>query len=299
MIDLSKWQTEVVKLERGETQRYNHTDCKAGEDRRERLYLTRPSSTPGIVLAFCHNCQEHGVTRQDVVLYRDFATTTPAPIEEEVDFQVPVGLTMEVRLWPHRAHVWRHKKHLSATECEKAGIAYDPATHRIYLPQWDTMVSATRTEKSHLLGYQLCRIDENGPKYLTAKADQHTIVGTKMYVDMPQSPKVGYVVEDLASGIVLARGYNIAERPYAITVNYGTQIKTELLAKNNHITYGVVWLDNDNEHVVEQAATIARVWNLVTNKNTYIERLEKDPKNVEQTEMQNIIREHQRWNQST
>ena len=58
MLDLQHYQQMIDDLEPGETVRYNHTDCPAGEDTRRRLYLTRPHADPTWVLGYCHNCQD-------------------------------------------------------------------------------------------------------------------------------------------------------------------------------------------------------------------------------------------------
>ncbi len=293
-IDLLKWDTEMQALERGETKRYNHTNCPAGTDTKRRLYLTRPIGTPGLVLAFCHNCQESGVRRQNVGAYRDFdIVNAPTHQSQSVPFDRPTNLEFNVSNWPTAAVHWRIGKSLSISECELATIAYDPNTHRIYLPQYDRMTFGKPALESTLLGYQLRQLDTPGPKYLTAVADGCTNVST-LLTGAGMIP-IGYVVEDLASGIALnSAALGIDMNPH-ITINYGTKINPEALALNHNISHGIVWLDNDSEHVKEAAETMAKVWNLVTGKPSFIERMHNDPKDVDKEVLFTMQKEHMQW----
>ena len=166
MINMDDWDVECTSLQRGETIRVNHTRCPAGEDRKKRLYFTRPAGSPGIVLAYCHNCQEHGLERSGVTVYRDY-DIEPANVmlsTEEIEFEEPVGLEFNPNLWPVEAIVWRIDKHLTMCECRDAGIAYDAGSHRIYLPQWDKLPQGKLSHKTTLLGYQLRKLTGKGPK---------------------------------------------------------------------------------------------------------------------------------------
>lgn len=298
MINMEAWETECAQLQRGQTLRFNHDGCAAGIDRKKRLYLTRPAGSPGIVLAYCHNCQEHGLERSGVAAYRDYGIDVEDVVlsTEEIEFETPTGLEFNPNLWPVEAIVWRIDKHLSYHECEKAGIAYDANSHRIYLPQWDRLPQGEASaQHSILLGYQLRKLTGKGPKYLTAVANGCTNVGTM--ISAPGHPTLGYVVEDLASGIALLRGGGQSPHGLEILVNYGTKVNPILLAQCKDIDLGIVWLDNDNDHVIEQATLMARVWNMVTGKPTHIEDATSDPKDVSDLRMNMLQRTHTVWNQ--
>ena len=48
-----------------------------------------------------------------------------------------------------------------------------------------------------------------------------------------------------------------------VIVNYGTKVNLEALyACKNHQKF-IVWLDNDSDHVWNQATTMARTWGLL------------------------------------
>jgi hypothetical protein len=298
MIDMKTWEVQCAQLQRGQTTRANHIGCKAGEDRKKRLYLTRPAGSPGVVLAYCHNCQEHGIERNGVVQYRDYGIDPElVAITKEIEFEQPTGLEVEPDNWPTEAHVWRIDKHLTYVECIRAGIAYDANSHRIYLPQYDQLPDGFAGIGSTLLGYQLRKLTGKGPKYLTAVANGCTNVGTLIsgFQVLHKHSNVGYVVEDLASGLALLRGATSSTHGVEIMVNYGTKINPILLARCKDIDHGIVWLDNDSDHVIDQAKQIARVWNMVTGKPTYVTNINEDPKDVGETKMHAIQEEHATW----
>jgi hypothetical protein len=271
-MDLRKYDSTISTIERGETVKLNHDDCAAGTDTRGRLYLTRPQATPNIVLGFCHNCQESGYLKTDNEDYRDFqqaGRASPVPVGP---FEVPKGIVWECDQWPNDATVWRLEKRLTIDQCEISGIGYDPTSHRVYLPMWERL----KPEPSGLLqGYQLRAIAQgDSPKYYTALLDRDTSPCTIVGQDY-NNPMIGVLVEDLASAIVLV-GHSQVD--IHVTVNYGTKVTPTVLIKNCNIRKGLVWLDNDSEHVKKQAKTIARVWNMLSGKDIEIEEHAQDPK---------------------
>src|SRR5210317_1255666 len=60
MLNLRPYVDEIECIEPGQTIRINHTDCDAGEDTRQRLYLTRTHADDTVVVGYCHNCQQGG-----------------------------------------------------------------------------------------------------------------------------------------------------------------------------------------------------------------------------------------------
>jgi len=293
-IDMNEWDAEINSLGRGITERYNHDKCPAGRDTKRRLYLTRPAGSPGIVLAYCHNCQESGISRKGCYQYRDFDITLPQPmISSTIPFHIPNNIVYQQRQWPNAAKAWRIKMHLPIHDCIKAQIGYDPTSDRMYLPIFESLQDG-ETYGSDILGYQLRRLMGPGPKYLTASKDKNTILSTRIFTH-DRCPQIGYVVEDLASGLAILRGCDGEKHDVSVTVNYGTKICIESLALNKNISHGVVWLDNDSDHVIDQAQHIARVWNLVSGKQTYIEKSLGDPKSLDVLDMTKLQRVHTTW----
>lgn len=281
-ISMELWEDDCSNVERGQTLRFNHINCPAGQDTKRRLYLTRPASTPGVVLAFCHNCQESGVIRDGVVRYRDYAPE--APVNKTVEFKVPVGMEFDPDNWPNEATTWRIQKNLTKKMCKASGIRYDHNSHRIYLPMYDKLMSTgSYSNDSNLLGYQLRQIDGTGPKYFTALKDQDT----KPYTQIGAQDEVCFLVEDLASGLVLAE--HLFNGKGNVVVNYGIKITPEILALHTGADNNVVWLDNDSDHVIKRATEIARTWGLISGKVCYVEDIHCDPKNVCDDDMEGIL----------
>jgi len=281
MIDMKPY--ENITVGRGNTVRANHDDCPAGTDSRRRLYLSRPASSPDVVLGYCHNCQEHGVLRDGSHVFRDF-DTKPTMIDKSIPFAQPPSLVPCVReVWPHDAITWRIHKSLSIQDCFRVGIKYDPDTHRVYLPMWDKVTTdGSVYQDSTLLGYQLRDISGTNCKYLTALRDKEV----KPFTTIGTGKAVTYLVEDLASGLVLSRallpeaGRVVNHR---VVVNYGVKCTPEVLNENTATDYYVVWLDNDGDHIADQARIISRTWELFTGKPCYIEDQYGDPKAVDNT----------------
>jgi len=290
-INLDEWETECNMVQRGQTLRFNHTDCEAGQDTRRRLYLTRPASTPNIVLAYCHNCSDHGLQRDEADKFRDFGVAFPDPEDEDIDFNVPSGLVNCVlEAWPNDAVRWRIQKGLTIEDCHRAGIKYDPSTHRVFLPMYPLHLLNRMVPSPQIMqGYQLRRIQGNGPKYLTALRDK----STKPHTRIGGGSECCYLVEDLASGLVMARAFEEkGEKRVSIVVNYGVKCTPEVLADNCDAEYNIVWLDNDGDHIAEQAETIRRTWELLSGKICYVEDQYNDPKTLDGDA---IIAVHEWW----
>lgn len=291
MIDMKPY--EQIDVGRGNTVRVDHDDCTAGTDTRRRLYLTRPASSPDVVLGYCHNCQEHGVIRDGSNQFRDFDAKF-TKVDKSIPFAQPPSLVACVsEAWPHDATTWRVHKSLAMTDCHKVGIKYDPETHRVYLPMWDRVTSDGRVyADSELLGYQLRDIAGTNCKYLTALRDKEV----KPYTTIGTGKGVTYLVEDLASGLVLNRAlYSRNEAKalqHRVVVNYGVKCTPEVLNQSVDTDYYVVWLDNDGDHIADQARIISRTWQLFTGRPVFIEDQYSDPKSVDNTAIKAV---HDYW----
>jgi len=285
-IDLRPYESIINSLNRGSTRRVNHDDCPAGQDRKRRLYITRLAGSGDMVVGYCHNCSNKGVFKNDGtwVPYRDFGTSPTQVQPTGTAFSVPMGLEFDPNLWPTQAHTWRIAKGLDMAQCICVGIAYDPSTNRVYLPQWDYLEECVVEPNSVLTGYQLRCLDGHGPKYLTAQKDKTVTMSTLMLSKAQRESDtmytVGVIVEDLASGIIVSRALERKQYPALVTVNYGTRVSPEVLYLNKTFDFGVVWLDNDGPQIVRQAEKIAKVWAMLSGKPIQIERVYKDPKSV-------------------
>ena len=297
MIDLQPWAAVMRGLKRGDTARVNHNQCTAGADNRKRLYLTRSAGTPNLVMGYCHNCQDKGFhSLRGLVAHKDF---DPLDTSHHLPtcngpFEAPKNMDHTCANWPTMAQQWRISMKLEVCDCEAMGIAYDPATHRIYLPQWTEVKDGAPTATSVLQGYQLRNLTEHGPKYLTAHRDKRRVVSTELNNTNHDSilNRVGILVEDLSSGIRVAKALRHTNIECRVIVNYGTKVSPEVLHRARVIDTGMVWLDNDSEHVIEQAEKIRNVWGMLSGKRTTIETKYRDPKHVALPDILNTVRRH-------
>lgn len=290
MIDLREWEPIHSTLQPGETCRVNHDGCPAGEDRRKRLYLTRPASSPGVVLGFCHNCQEHGTSRTEMSRYRNFHRDDNRHTVTPVDFMVPNGMIDADHDWPFDAKRWRMYAGLDEEQCKNACIQYDPSSNRVYLPMYSEINKGGEPHHdSQLQGFQLRQIDGTGPKYYTAMKDGTVVPFTRMGGTITY---YSILVEDLASGLNVAKLMDKLGKRCNVVVNYGVKIKPEMMYHNKQMHVGVVWLDNDSVFIKRRAQEIARTWALISDKPmAVVEYDEGDPKHASLEVIQELVQE--------
>ena len=298
MIELNEWMSHIDTLDRGQTVRVNHEDCPAGSDTRRRLYLTRPAGSPHIVVGYCHNCQDKGIYTGASA--KDHYRQHSGELEDVVlptgeKFLPPENLEFGSAMWPTDAIAWRIMTKLSPHALEEMGIGYDPSTHRIYLPTWDKVWSNAVDGQANLIGYQLRRLTAKGPKYLTAVKDQSVPPSTVFMASNrvnPDNNPVAVIVEDLLSGIHVARALEHTKYQAQVIVNYGTKVSPEVLHRVRYFQRGIVWLDNDSDHVSDQAHKIARVWSMLSGQAVVVEPSMDDPKKCSEETIVDIIDEH-------
>jgi hypothetical protein len=281
---MKDYQEEIDELVPGQTIRLNHINCSAGADTRRRLYLTRTHADETKVLGYCHNCQESGVyTDTGWEGFRDHKHIGIIPCSSSYDIIAEPDGLLQSEYWPGVAHNWRIKVGLDGDQCNKYGIKYDPSSDRLYLPRY---------KAGKLIGYQLKALHTwQRPKYYTV-TDQST----------PQWTQIGLIqytvlVEDLASGIRIAELADINDgvTPGAI-VNYGTQVDPVLM----HLIAStcatcIVWLDNDNLHVRNQAKQMERTIKMYSDKiKVFREPQLSDPKHHNDTQILQRLEEIQR-----
>lgn len=267
----------------GETRRFNHTRCEAGEDKRQRLYMTRPANTPNILLGYCHNCQDKGVVTIGSERFRDSDTNTVPPVVCNDVVTQPDSVIFDTNEWPGVATAWRYKNNLNIAMTNNAGIGYDSETSRIYLPMFNSILLSRKPNSythGRLVGFQLRNLSNHGVKYyksLTPGQPHSTIISA---VGEPNdSTTVAVVVEDYISGLIMAEAMMQTGYGFKILVNYGTQVDAGALCRLGAYDHAVVWLDNDNKHVREQAQNMSRTLQLLNPVSTNVVMLEKDPKN--------------------
>jgi len=138
----------------------------------------------------------------------------------------------------------------------KYGIAFDPSTNRVYLPRYNE-VSYLTGVKGKLVGYQLRDTVGQGPKYLTVQLREEESL-TIITADFVKDSVCAVVVEDLVSGIHIAKAAAKNNAPLDVYVNYGVKVNNYLLYQLKDMEHITVWLDNDSQHVINQAKHILR-----------------------------------------
>ena len=296
-IDLNEYEDLIDDLDRGETIRVDHAMCPAGTDAKKRLYITKPASSPNVILGYCHNCQNHGILKTDEGRYRDFDTDALAynDLTTEFAFEPPSQMAYDIDDWPMLAVKWRIQKGLSKNDCINYGLAYDPSSNRIYIPIYQTIERHT-CKLRNLIGYQLRDISNQQPKYITAMRSSadipHTILATRNYIDMSHLSKVAVIVEDMASGIKVLEALYNNNRQGVVLVNYGVAPKVEPLHHMIEVydpAKIVVWLDNDSGHVINQAEQIGKVAKTLSTPFTKVDVFDKEEGDPKQYDWNNII----------
>ena len=77
-----------------------------------------------------------------------------------------------------------------------------------------------------------------------------------------------------------------------VLVNYGTKVSPEVLYRIRNFEKAIVWLDNDSEHVLNQAHKIAKVWRMLSGSSVVIEDTMEDPKKCSEEIILEIIDDH-------
>ncbi len=290
---------EIDELEIGQTIRVNHMDCTAGEDTRRRLYLTRPQGQPDRIVGYCHNCQEGGALFTDK--YESYRKQMHSPTDDivvttdkhEVIEPPPLMIT-DVNNWPGDAQAWLIHNKLNQQDVDNYKIAFDPSTHRVYLPKYSQYypTSGART----LDGYQLRKVRsksiDKGPKYLTVRKQNDNGFTKLMSSGNKEEPTV--LVEDLVSGIHVHMATDCN-----VIVNYGVKVNIEALYSARHSNKFIVWLDNDSGFIRGQAMQMAKTWDILKKNSGMSDTITKysDPKHYTHPQIKKIVEAALTWTQ--
>lgn len=301
-VSLYLYKAVTDDLEPGASTRVNHDDCGAGEDTRRRLYLTRPLANPSVIIAYCHNCQQSAYSRTgEWTDYRDQLhisnVTLPVSLVKK-GFDKPKGMVSDTIDWPVHAQAWAYKGKLDSVLVAKYGIEYDVNSDRVYLPRFK---ATTHPHVHNLQAYQLRNTDpkKNVPKYLTVCSETDNGY-TIMYSSNATPPSetesniLVIIVEDYLSGIAITEAYqtHISVLSIHVLVNYGTKINLEALHKAAQYSRVLVWLDNDSDHIKEQAETMARTVRLMSSDaEVGTDLTHSDPKHYTNDDLRNTIDE--------
>ena len=264
----------IDNLEVGETVRTNHTDCPAGEDTRQRLYITRK---PDVILGYCHNCSNsfsRYVSPKD--RYRESSSLAGAGLPTTAEYTQPILVDFNDKdNIPVEAEAWRIRAELSRNQCSLYNIAYVPEWNAIYIP-FVNMVTKT-------VGHQLRPLHKRGgAKYINVAADETAPLGG-LLIRMGATTLV--IVEDYVSAC------HLHTLGYSALVNYGIQVKPRLLYDiPQHYKTIIVWLDNDNTVVKENAKSMFNILKLYwPNKDIKLVTNHAEPKKLPQQKVLDVL----------
>ena len=256
-IDLRPYIADMEELQPGETIRVDHGfNCDAGEETRQRLYLTRVLADPSKVIGYCHNCSTGGsYGDKGYAQYRDqrHDSTSKSTSRTVEVVEPPKGLVHPITDWPTHAQAWAYGNKMDQDDVDNYNIAYDPSTDRVYLPRY-AIAYAGAHNNIQLNGYQLRLVTGRGPKYMTVVGEQDQ---GYTRINAGSDKKYCVVVEDLASGIHIANAH-VSHPPVDVVVNYGVKINALVVALAQQYERVQVWLDNDSQHIINQAKHYAR-----------------------------------------
>lgn len=231
------------------TVRVNHTGCPAGEDLRRRLYLTRKPDLKTI-LAYCHNCQEAGVAReQDKLIFGGAVTVREKRQETELPDCDPVHFSKA-------AMAWLAQYGIKPPDWESLNFGFEPDQGRLVMPVWGDIrlpYGSERYTAKEILGYQSRRLGQYdaSPKYLTAKFSGTTELETTILnEDATRTHSCVVLVEDLVSAIKVSKVARLT------VPMYGCHVRSERILELSRELPVIVWLDNDNPTVMKQASRI-------------------------------------------
>lgn len=274
MIDLENYvTTDIIKSGFTKQHRFNHINCKAGEDTRQRLYIKRVSEG---IIGYCHNCGESGFFRisdDKFRVARGGNASTRATIDlvtsNEKDAAVPEDVESRFEKFNLDQIAWLYSYGLTGEDCIKYKIFKRKNSLLFHI-------------KEGFIQYR--HFARSGSKYTSVLTD-----GVKKYLYLEGKNSVNgplVVVEDYISGIRLHKlGFNVL-------VLFGTHLCMPmsylmLIVGENKKRDFFVWLDGD---VAGASATkpLADVIGHLANVHQ-IHRWRTQPKDLNDSEIKSVL----------
>lgn len=236
----------------------NHTDCPAGIDRKQRLYIKR---TLNGVVAYCHHCGKKGAafkhSGEAVWHALEHAPVSREAVREGIELLKYEDALRWVEYYEHDCRpaptpssmmvAWADRKGF------QAGALFSEARAKYGAPDGEApgLIFPIRASDGRVVGVQVrrdfgIRNRMKGPKYETKLLEK-----TAPYT-------YGNTVEQRE--VVLVEDYLSAQRlaPHIAAVPlYGSSMPDGFLAHLLNFYALVVWLDNDKPEVMEAATNIA------------------------------------------
>ena len=259
-------------LAQGESIRFDHENCPAGEDTKRRLYLTRPDDNPNQYLGYCHNCGEGTVYSAPgkPIRYR-FGSADTIPGVDETDLKKNSFI---IRAYELEADPSRIPEH---------GIDYINS----FGMAWITTGCYWYSKRNAIAfpvtggGYQLRSFNPRSPKYETIVPKD-----SLMYSDTSDTVSpfgITILTEDYLSAKKIS-----LYTTYAGVANLGTACKPEAYVDSKLLNYAGrigIWFDNDSDKIKQNAQTVAKVMRMIHKKDVFVIDNAADPKHYKPSEI--------------
>jgi hypothetical protein len=270
----------------GETLRTNHIDCPAGEDTRERLYVTRPDDNPNILLGYCHNCGNSGysISKGEAIPFTRTEIIRKDKKAQGVSIERPKNLISAGHFegWPDRARAWLNKYDISVSNLNLYDICYNKHTNRVFIPYYKQYPKPMKSDSASLIAYQERNLYATGPKYITVN---NILLKGEMCI-LNRGCKHIILVEDMLSAIKISQ----ANTGYSSLPLRGTHLALEQLFKlHKEFDKIIIWLDNDGPQIDKQALSMHQSLANFGHLNSSLITKHKDPKGFTKGKINEIL----------
>ena len=260
----------------------NHDKCPAGRDIKKRLYIKRNEN--GILLAYCHHCGSSGSHAEKFIRYAqakrgcrepadNCCSRTPSPEQHRVYFveQFNDRGRAESRTTPERDANNFIEKAVSLTEEQKKTFWWDSKEQALGLPIKNRL---------EIVGVQWRYFGDYFCKYLT-----NYYAGNKLPhydVAAARNSDTLVIVEDILSAMCV----NTAGCDSMALLTSSTKLHRIYPYIQAYKSF-VVWLDNDNRQVLQDASKLKRI--LEPFGEVQLIRTRTDPKHYSLDILQEIL----------
>jgi hypothetical protein len=274
MIPADEFRKDGEALNIDEQINVNHVMCPAGTDVRRRLYIRR---TPEAVLAYCHNCGQHGFValRNTILPLADLLREHSTRLERECSpadaLVLPEDMMSAPSLWPDEFVKWVNKYGIQADYLSaRFDFGYSPSYNRLIMPVY---------ENGRLVFWQGRGLSSTSPKYLSCQAHNKVVFEA---LSLSKKITTAVVCEDILSAIKCYLTFDSKVDAFALL---GTSADINVLRKKlDH--YAVVHLFLDADRPGKMASTeLTKRLSLVLPALVIDHTLPKQPKEMTPTEL--------------
>lgn len=221
---------DFEELDEGQQHKYNHVDCPAGEDTKERLYV---KNVDGAYMWHCHNCGDSGYYRpkETVSRIREQSDAPKWSTEYTTELYTKMALHRDYNDFRDEGKLWLAQYGFDRELC--AYYSINEGLDGILLPVYNDTVDAMVSDK-YIHGWQVRRYNKK-PKYRSYVKDRFS------YLQNVRKAKL-IIVEDLLSS------YKLHAAGYSTICLLGTSMSTEalrIIASLHRHDGAVLWLDDD------------------------------------------------------